>query len=214
MIKQLILAGLLGLSLSACAQTGDDKMPKDVNKIPKNMKTEVATFGGGCFWCTEAQLQQLQGVLKVESGFSGGTVANPSYQEVCTGETGHAEVVQVTYDPAKITYADLLQAFWTSHDPTELNRQGNDVGTQYRSVIFYHNDEQKKEAEFYKDKLDKSGAYDKPLVTEISPYKAFYKAEDYHQDYYANNGSQPYCMFVIRPKLEKFKKVFKDKLKQ
>lgn len=214
MIKQLILAGLLGLSLSACAQTGDDKMPKDVNKIPKNMKTEVATFGGGCFWCTEAQLQQLQGVLKVESGFSGGTVANPSYQEVCTGETGHAEVVQVTYDPAKITYADLLQAFWTSHDPTELNRQGNDVGTQYRSVIFYHNDEQKKEAEFYKDKLDKSGAYDKPVVTEISPYKAFYKAEDYHQDYYANNGSQPYCMFVIRPKLEKFKKVFKDKLKQ
>lgn len=213
MIKQLILAGLLGLSLSACAQTGDDKMPKDVNKIPKNMKTEVATFGGGCFWCTEAQLQQLQGVLKVESGFSGGTVANPSYQEVCTGETGHAEVVQVTYDPAKITYAELLQAFWTSHDPTELNRQGNDVGTQYRSVIFYHNDEQKKEAEFYKDKLDKSGAYDKPVVTEISPYKAFYKAEDYHQDYYANNGSQPYCMFVIRPKLEKFKKVFKDKLK-
>lgn len=214
MVKQWILAGLLGLSLSACAQQGDDKMPKDMNKIPKNMKTEVATFGGGCFWCTEAQLQQLQGVLKVESGFSGGTVPNPTYKEVCTGETGHAEVVQVTYDPTKITYAELLQAFWTSHDPTELNRQGNDVGTQYRSVIFYHNEEQRKEAEFYKQKLQESGAYDKPVVTEISPFKAFYKAEDYHQDYYANNGSQPYCMFVIRPKLEKFKKVFKDHLKQ
>lgn len=189
-------------------------MPKDMNKIPRNMKTEVATFGGGCFWCTEAQLQQLQGVLKVESGFSGGTVPNPTYKEVCTGETGHAEVVQVTYDPTKITYAELLQAFWTSHDPTELNRQGNDVGTQYRSVIFYHNEEQRKEAEFYKQKLQESGAYDKPVVTEISPFKAFYKAEDYHQDYYANNSSQPYCMFVIRPKLEKFKKVFKDHLKQ
>lgn len=205
---------MLGLSLSACAQQGDDKMPKDMNKIPRNMKTEVATFGGGCFWCTEAQLQQLQGVLKVESGFSGGTVPNPTYKEVCTGETGHAEVVQVTYDPTKITYAELLQAFWTSHDPTELNRQGNDVGTQYRSVIFYHNEEQRKEAEFYKQKLQESGAYDKPVVTEISPFKAFYKAEDYHQDYYANNSSQPYCMFVIRPKLEKFKKVFKDHLKQ
>ncbi|PUZ21861.1 peptide-methionine (S)-S-oxide reductase [Chitinophaga parva] len=214
MVKQWILAGLLGLSLSACAQQGDDKMPKDMNRIPRNMKTEVATFGGGCFWCTEAQLQQLQGVLKVESGFSGGTVPNPTYKEVCTGETGHAEVVQVTYDPTKITYAELLQAFWTSHDPTELNRQGNDVGTQYRSVIFYHNEEQRKEAEFYKQKLQESGAYDKPVVTEISPFKAFYKAEDYHQDYYANNGSQPYCMFVIRPKLEKFKKVFKDHLKQ
>lgn len=214
MVKQWILAGLLGLSLSACAQQGDDKMPKDMNKIPRNMKTEVATFGGGCFWCTEAQLQQLQGVLKVESGFSGGTVPNPTYKEVCTGETGHAEVVQVTYDPTKITYAELLQAFWTSHDPTELNRQGNDVGTQYRSVIFYHNEEQRKEAEFYKQKLQESGAYDKPVVTEISPFKAFYKAEDYHQDYYANNSSQPYCMFVIRPKLEKFKKVFKDHLKQ
>ncbi|PUZ24401.1 peptide-methionine (S)-S-oxide reductase [Chitinophaga costaii] len=214
MLKQWIFTGLLGISLSACAQHGNDKVPKDMNNIPNNIKTETATFGGGCFWCTEAQLQQLQGVLKVESGFSGGTVPNPSYEAVCTGETGHAEVVQVTYDPSKLTYAELLQAFWTSHDPTQLNRQGNDVGTQYRSVIFYHNEEQHKEAEFYKKKLQESGAYTDPIVTEIAPFTKFYKAEDYHQNYYANNGSQPYCMFVIRPKLEKFKKVFKEHLKQ
>jgi peptide-methionine (S)-S-oxide reductase len=182
-------------------------------KVPKDLKTETATFGGGCFWCTEAQFQYLDGVLKVESGFSGGTVKNPSYEEVCTGTTGHAEVIQVTYDPAKISYEELLKAFWTAHDPTQLNRQGADVGTQYRSVIFYHTEEQHKLAELYKDKLDKSGAYDQPVVTEISPFTKFYKAEDYHQDYYKANGSQPYCHFVIAPKLEKFKKVFKDKLK-
>lgn len=181
--------------------------------ISKDRHTEQATFGSGCFWCTEAILQQLDGVLKVESGYSGGSKPNPTYDEVCTGLTGHAEVVQVTYDPAKISYATLLEAFWQSHDPTTLNRQGNDVGTQYRSVIFYANEEQQKEAEFYKKKLDESGAYDKPVVTEISPLKAFYKAENYHQNYYNENGSQPYCYYVIRPKLEKFKKAFKDKLK-
>lgn len=183
-------------------------------EVSNNVKTEKATFGGGCFWCTEAQFQYLDGVLKVESGYAGGTVPNPTYEQVCTGTTGHAEVIQVTYDPSKITYEELLQAFWQSHDPTQLNRQGNDVGTQYRSVIFYHNEEQHKLAEFYKDKLQHSGAYDEPVVTEISPIDKFYKAEDYHQNYYSQNGSQPYCHFVITPKLEKFKKVFKDKLKK
>ena len=182
-------------------------------EVPKDAKLEVATFGGGCFWCEEAQFQVLDGVIKVESGFSGGTVPNPTYEEVCTGTTGHAEVVQVTFDPTKINYEQLLEAFWSSHDPTTLNRQGNDVGTQYRSVIFYHNEKQRVIAEFYKEKLEKSGAYDKPIVTELTPFKAFYKAEDYHQNYYKENGSQPYCHFVIAPKLEKFKKVFKDHLK-
>jgi peptide-methionine (S)-S-oxide reductase len=209
-----LLSCLLAITFAACAQGKQtkDNVPGDMS-VPKNVKTEVATFGGGCFWCTEAQFQYLDGVLKVESGFSGGTVANPSYEEVCTGTTGHAEVIQVTYDPAKIDYPELLKAFWTSHDPTQLNRQGNDVGTQYRSVIFYHNEEQKKLAEEYKQKLDQSGAYNAPVVTEIAPFKKFYVAEDYHQDYYKQNGNQPYCHFVIAPKLEKFKKVFKDKLK-
>lgn len=204
----------MALTFSACAQQGPtEKVPGDMD-IPKNLHVETATFGGGCFWCTEAQFQYLDGVLKTESGFSGGTVPNPSYEEVCTGTTGHAEVIQVTYDPSKITYEELLKAFWTAHDPTQLNRQGNDIGTQYRSVIFYHNEAQRKEAEYYKAQLDKSGAYDKPVVTAIEPFKVFYKAEDYHQNYYSNNGSEPYCHFVIAPKLEKFKKVFKDHLKK
>jgi peptide-methionine (S)-S-oxide reductase len=209
-----LLSCLLAITFAACAQSkqAKEKVPGDMS-VPKNVKVEKATFGGGCFWCTEAQFQYLDGVLKVESGFSGGNVANPTYEEVCTGTTGHAEVIQVTYDPAKISYEELLKAFWTAHDPTQLNRQGNDVGTQYRSVIFYHNEEQHKLAEEYKEKLDKSGAYDKPVVTEISPFTKFYVAEDYHQNYYKENGSQPYCHFVIAPKLEKFKKVFKDKLK-
>ncbi|WP_368670057.1 peptide-methionine (S)-S-oxide reductase MsrA [Chitinophaga sp. GbtcB8] len=176
-------------------------------------QVEKATFGGGCFWCTEAQFQYLDGVVKVESGYAGGTVANPTYEEVCTGTTGHAEVIQVTYDPSKVSYEELLQAFWQSHDPTQLNRQGNDVGTQYRSVIFYHNEDQHKKAEYYKQKLQESGAYDKPVVTEIAPLTNFYAAEDYHQNYYNQNGSQPYCTYVIKPKLEKFRKAFKDKLK-
>ncbi|WP_109699034.1 peptide-methionine (S)-S-oxide reductase MsrA [Chitinophaga deserti] len=182
--------------------------------ITKDQKTAQATFGTGCFWCTEAQFQQLEGVLTVESGYSGGEKPNPTYEEVCSGNTGHAEVVQITYDPAKITYAELLEAFYLSHDPTQLNRQGNDVGTQYRSVVFYHDAEQQKEAEFYKKKVEESKAYDKPIVTEISPYKAFYKAENYHQNYYNENGSQPYCYYVVKPKLEKFKKAFQHKLKK
>jgi len=152
--------------------------------------------------------------LKVESGYSGGKVKNPTYKEVCSGLTCHAEVIQLTYDPAEITYDELLEIFWKTHDPTTLNRQGADVGTQYRSVVYYHDDEQKRLAESYKDKLNDAGAFKDPIVTEISPLTVFYKAEDYHQHYYNLNGNAPYCSFVIQPKLEKFKKVFADKLKQ
>jgi peptide-methionine (S)-S-oxide reductase len=178
------------------------------------LRTDTATFGTGCFWCTEALFQQLDGVLKVTSGYTGGQVKNPTYKEVCEGNTGHAEAVEIVYDPAKISFDELLEAFWQAHDPTTLNRQGNDVGTQYRSAVFFHNEEQKAKAEKYKAELDKSGAWDKPIVTEISPASTFYVAENYHQDYYNNNGSAPYCYYVIRPKLEKFEKVFKNKMKK
>ena len=181
--------------------------------IGPQQKMDVATFGNGCFWCTEAIFQQLKGVSKVESGYSGGHVENPTYKEVCSETTGHAEVLQITYDPDVISYTELLEVFWETHDPTTLNRQGNDRGTQYRSAVFYHNDEQKKLAEKYKKELDASGAWNDPIVTEITAFDKFYVAEDYHQNYYNLNGSQPYCSFVIRPKVEKFKKVFKDKLK-
>lgn len=179
----------------------------------KNSKMELATFGSGCFWCTEAIFQKVKGVESAISGYSGGKVENPSYDDVCTGETGHAEVIQITYDHEIISYTELLEIFWKTHDPTTLNRQGADVGTQYRSVIFYHNEEQKQLAETYKNKLDEAEIYNKPVVTEISKYDSFYKAENYHQDYYDNNKSKPYCSFVITPKVDKFKKVFKDKLK-
>jgi peptide-methionine (S)-S-oxide reductase len=215
MLRYALLSGLLAVTMAACGQnspTGTEKVPDDMD-TSNISQLEKATFGGGCFWCTEAQFQYLDGVVKVESGYAGGTVANPTYEEVCTGTTGHAEVIQVTYDPSKVSYEELLQAFWQSHDPTQLNRQGNDVGTQYRSVIFYHNEDQHKKAEYYKQKLQESGAYDKPVVTEVAPLNNFYAAEDYHQNYYNQNGSQPYCTYVIRPKLEKFKKAFKYKLK-
>lgn len=175
---------------------------------------DTATFATGCFWCTEAKFQQLKGVEKVVSGFSGGHVANPSYELVCTGTTGHAEACNIIYDPTKITYDELLAAFFVAHDPTQLNRQGNDVGTQYRSAIFYHNAQQKQKADYYISKLNAEKAYKDPIVTQVTPYKAFYKAENYHQNYFNQNGSQPYCKYVIQPELEKFKKVFKDKLKQ
>jgi peptide-methionine (S)-S-oxide reductase len=176
--------------------------------------TDTATFGAGCFWCVEAVFQQLDGVTGVISGYAGGTVPNPTYEAVCSGKTGHAEVAQITYDPGKISYEKLLEVFWTAHDPTTLNRQGADVGTQYRSVIFYHNDRQKELAERYKAKLAASGAFDAPIVTEIVPFKAFYKGEGYHQNYYADNPNKPYCAFVIAPKVEKIRKVFKDQLKK
>ena len=178
-------------------------------------KIDTATFGTGCFWCTEAIFEQLNGVVKVTSGYSGGTVKNPTYKEVCTGETGHAECVQIMYEPDKISYDELLEVFWQVHDPTTLNRQGADEGTQYRSAIFYHTKEQKEKAEKYKAELDKSGAFPKHIVTEISPAQAFYSAENYHQEYYANNqNTNPYCAVVIRPKLDKFQKVFGNKLKK
>ncbi len=176
---------------------------------------ETATFGTGCFWCTEAIFEQLNGVLKVTSGYMGGQVKNPTYKEVCTGETGHAECVQIVYEPSKISYDELLKVFFQVHDPTSLNRQGADVGTQYRSAIFYHTPEQKSKADYYKKELNTSGAYDKQIVTEVTPATEFYVAEDYHQEYYQNNkNTNPYCSIVIRPKLEKFQKVFADKLKK
>jgi peptide-methionine (S)-S-oxide reductase len=174
--------------------------------------TQVATFGAGCFWCVEAVFQNLKGVVSVASGYAGGHVKNPTYEQVCTDTTGHAEVCQITYNPDEISYSELLEVFWKTHDPTTLNRQGNDVGTQYRSVIFFHDDEQRKMAEKIKKELDSSGAFDAPIVTEIQPYTTFYKAENYHQNYFIEHGSQPYCTLVIRPKVEKFKKVFKEKL--
>lgn len=182
--------------------------------VSQSNHLEKATFGGGCFWCTEAVFLELKGVHSVVSGYSGGTVPNPSYEEVCSETTGHAEVIQVSFDPALVKYADLLEVFWNSHDPTTINQQGNDFGTQYRSVVFYHSDEQRRLAEEYKKRLDESGAFDRPIVTEICPYTEFYPAEDYHQDYYARNPRQGYCYMIIRPKVEKFRAVFRDKLKE
>lgn len=181
--------------------------------IPAVKKTDTATFATGCFWCTEAVFQELKGVKKATSGYSGGTVPHPTYEQVCTGTTGHAECLQIIYDPAVITFDELLEVFWEVHDPTSLNKQGADEGTQYRSAIFYHNEEQRQKAEHYKAELNKNGAYDKPIVTEITVFTKFYPAEDYHQDYYRLHGTQPYCSLVIRPKVEKFEKVFKAKLK-
>ncbi len=175
--------------------------------------TDTATFGAGCFWCVEAVFQQLDGVLSVTSGYAGGTVPNPTYEAVCSGKTGHAEVAQIVYDPAKISYEKLLEVFWTAHDPTTMNRQGADVGTQYRSAIFTHNEKQKELAETYRARLDSSGAFDAPIVTEIAPLRAFYRAEDYHQNYYDENPNKPYCAFVIAPKVEKIRSVFRNLLK-
>ena len=173
---------------------------------------DTATFGAGCFWCVEAIFQQVEGVLKVTSGYCGGHVVNPTYEQVNTKTTGHAEVAQIVFDPKKISFDELLEIFWQTHDPTTLNRQGNDAGPQYRSAVFYHNAEQKQKAEQYKAALDKSGAFDNPIVTTIEAYKNYSEAENYHQNYYNNNkNSNPYCYYVIKPKLEKFDKVFKDK---
>lgn len=182
---------------------------------PDGMKDlQIATFGAGCFWCTEAVFLNVKGVTKVVSGYSNGKVKNPTYREVCTGQTGHAEVTQITFDPAQVSFEELLEVFWNTHDPTTLNRQGADEGTQYRSAVFYHNDEQKKIAEAYKKQLEASKLYKDPIVTEIAPLVSFYPAEDYHQNYYALNAGQGYCQFVIRPKVEKFKKQFATKLKK
>ncbi len=184
-----------------------------MTNLTSNVPLDTATFGAGCFWCVEAIFQKLDGVVSVSSGYSGGHTKNPSYEDVCSGETGHAEVCQIAYDPKKISYDELLEAFWMSHDPTTMNQQGADVGTQYRSAIFYHNEKQKELAEAYKKKLNDEHAFDNPVITEISPFKEFYKAENYHQNYFNENSNKPYCMLVIRPKLEKFEKVFNAKVK-
>jgi peptide-methionine (S)-S-oxide reductase len=177
-------------------------------------KIDTATFATGCFWCTEAKFKQLNGVKTVVSGFIGGHVANPTYKQVCTSTTGHAEACNIVYDPSIITYDELLEAFFVAHDPTQLNRQGNDAGTQYRSAIFYHNNAQKAKADYYINKLNAAKAYKSKIVTQVTPYTVFYKAEDYQQNYYSLNSKQPYCKYVIQPELEKFKQVFKDKLKK
>lgn len=208
------LIGLFMLSAS-CAQTKSNDTAT-VSKVttPGNAVSDTATFAAGCFWCVEEQFKQLEGVTAVVSGYTGGHVKNPTYQQVTTGRTGHAEACNIIYDPSQITYDELLAAFFVAHDPTQLNRQGADIGTQYRSAIFYHNDEQKKLAHYYIKQLDDEGVYDKKIVTAVSPSQVFYKAENYHQNYYANNTSEPYCQLVIKPKLEKFRKVFKEKLKE
>jgi len=179
-----------------------------------NNSTEAATLGGGCFWCLEAIYEQLLGVEKVESGYSGGAVADPTYDQVCTGSTGHAEVVQITFDPQVITFRQLLDVFFTIHDPTTLNRQGTDVGSQYRSAIFYHSEEQNATAEQAIKELDASGVWDAPLVTEVTPFIEFCVAEDYHQEYYRHNAEQPYCRAVIAPKVARFRQLYMARLKR
>jgi len=189
--------GLIALSIAVCSAPGLSQAQKGSAMA----QTEKATFGAGCFWCVEAVFERMPGVKAVDAGYAGGTKANPTYEEVCSGTTGHAEVAQITYDPAVVTYEALLSMFWKSHDPTTLNRQGADVGTQYRSAIFFHSPEQKAAAENSKREAQKG--FDKTIVTEIVPLERFYEAENYHQDYYRNNPNAPYCTFVIRPKLKK-----------
>jgi len=213
-IKSVFTVVFLSMNfLFACSQTPTKlaKMNKEI--IPSNIVTDTATFGEGCFWCTEAFFQRLNGVYKVISGYGGGFVENPSYEQVCDKNTGHIELCQIIYDPKVISYDELLEVFWKTHDPTTLDRQGNDAGPQYRSAIFYKNNIEKQKAEHYKEALGKSGAWANPIVTVIEPFKNFYLAEKYHQNYYNENQNQGYCRFVIQPKLEKFEKVFKDKLK-
>lgn len=189
-------------------------MIKEPAQSSISKSVEVATLAGGCFWCTEAMFDMLKGVLKVESGYSGGNHPDPSYEDVCNGDTGHAESIQITFDPSIVSYADLLRIFFTTHDPTTLNRQGADVGTQYRSAVFYHNPEQEKIARQVIQEFEKSKVWKKPIVTEVAPFKEFYKAEDYHQEYYARNSRQPYCRVVIEPKIAKLREHYRERLKQ
>jgi peptide-methionine (S)-S-oxide reductase len=209
-IKTLAMATLLLSTLVSCGQS-TKKQPKMESKNQANLAT--ATFGTGCFWCTEAVFQEIEGVESVVSGYSGGFVENPTYKAVCTGQTGHAECLQIKYDSTKIDFHTLLGAFFASHDPTTKDRQGNDSGPQYRSVVFYHNAEQKAETEKAIADLTAEKAFSNPIVTEVAKFEKFYAAEDYHQNYYNDNTFQPYCAMIIRPKLDKFRKVFKDKLK-
>ncbi len=203
------------LSLTSCAHKKQiNQMNETLNAHSLKLNVDTVTFGTGCFWCTEAIFQQVDGVISVVSGYSGGKVENPTYEQVCSGVTGHAECLNIVFDSTKVSYDQLLEIFWKTHDPTTLNRQGNDIGTQYRSVIFYRNEKQQRTAQEYKTALDKSGAFPHPIVTTLEPMTLFYPAENYHQNYYNQNGNQPYCQYVIRPKVEKFEKVFKGKMKK
>lgn len=209
-----LLTLLLTVLTSCQSSTQQESHTMSTHPVSHNGALETATFGAGCFWCVEAVFQRLDGVESVASGYSGGHVDKPTYRQVCDGTTGHAEVIQIQFDPSKISYEDLLYVFWRTHDPTTLNRQGNDQGTQYRSVIFYHNESQRAAAEKSKKETDAAHVWPDPMVTEISAFKNFFKAEDYHQNYYNDNQDQPYCRFVIDPKIQKLKKEFKDKLKK
>lgn len=203
----LLIAAIMLLHYTAISQT-------NMSELNSTASYETATFGSGCFWCTEAIFSRVNGVIDAVSGYSGGTESNPTYQLISTGTTRYAEVTQITFDPEVVSFKKLLEIFWNTHDPTTLNRQGADVGPQYRSVIFFHNSKQKEESEFYKDQLNKANIWNKPIVTEISPFSGFYKAEDDHQDFYENNPNYGYCNYVITPKIEKFENVFKDQLKK
>jgi len=221
MIKKIIPIGALALvaffACNAVSKSGSDTTTVSEKKMETKNKvnvTDTATFGAGCFWCVETLFAQLKGVDTVLSGYSGGQVKNPSYKEVCNGTTGHAEAVQIAFDSSIIAYTNLLEILFSVHNPTTLNQQGADMGTQYRSAIFYHNQQQKAEAEAYISQLDKSGVFDNKIVTEVTPFSIFYVAEDYHQDYYNQNGDNPYCQMVVRPKVEKFQKNFKEKIEK
>jgi peptide-methionine (S)-S-oxide reductase len=217
--KLVVIVVVLGLGLAVAgyvylggtSMTSESFTPLEPVEAPTGMAK--ATLAGGCFWCTESVFLQLDGVKSVVSGYIGGSVKNPSYEQVCSGRTGHAEAVQITYDPAVISFEELLGVFWQTHDPTTLNRQGADVGTQYRSAIFYHDQHQKEIAERSRKKLEESGKFTAPVVTEIVPFTEFYRAENYHQNYFAENPHNPYCQMVIPPKVAKVKKLFPDKLK-
>ena len=212
-VKKVALLFFIFLFISFFALTRTEaKTSKKEN--PMQNKTEIATLGGGCFWCIEAIYERVRGVIKVTSGYSGGHIENPTYEQVSTGTTGHAESVQIEFDPTVISYNEILDIFWQIHDPTQLNRQGNDIGPQYRSVIFYHDERQKEIALKSKAELEKEKIFDKPIVTEITAFKRFYPAESYHKNYYDRNSDEPYCQLVITPKLQKFKKHFSEYLKK
>lgn len=207
MIRIVIVSIILVTAKIATAQVNN-------GKHMSNKQIEVTTLGAGCFWCVEAIFKRIDGVINVESGYSGGMVKNPTYRDVCTGNTGHAEVIQITFNPTKISFAQLLEIFFKTHDPTTLNRQGADIGTQYRSIILYHSEEQRLIAEDIIRKLNGAGIWNDPIVTQVEPFIVFFKAENYHQDYYANNTKQPYCQMVINPKIEKFERIFKEYIKK
>ncbi len=216
------LLGIFTLIVNmSCIQKSENQQSKKMESVKMEEQSkldaahlEVATLGAGCFWCVEAIFRRLEGVEKVTSGYAGGEVKNPTYRQVCEGNTGHAEVCQITFDPKKISFEELLEVFWKTHDPTTLNRQGADEGTQYRSAIFYHSEEQRKTAEYWVEKLNKEKVFPDPIVTEVTAFTNFYPAEDYHNNYFNANGGEGYCRVVIKPKVDKFTKVFKDKLKK